>query len=94
MIAHFEATASWRTASSVVVAISVVMAAVDLGNGEFDSNVDRILGQPVASPTELLERLRLKEPCGDFEEASRQILLRTPGYGDWPVLHLDHHLRQ
>jgi hypothetical protein len=79
-----EATAEWRTPSSVVVAIAAVIAGADVGGGEFDANVDRILGERVASPQGLTDRLRLRTHVQlDFEAASRELLNATPGFPDW-----------
>ena len=85
-VTHFEVTASWRTAASVVVAIAVLLAAAELGRGTFDANIEQVSDGQATSPADLVERLRLTEPRGDFEEAARVLLSRTPGFAAWSAL--------
>jgi hypothetical protein len=91
--ADLETSPVWRNPSSVVLAIAAVIAGADVGGGDFDSNIDRILGERVSEPNLLTDRLRTAARSGeDFESVSRRMLRATPAFATWSVLEVEQRL--
>ncbi len=76
------ATAS-RSASSVVLAIAVIVAAADLGKGEVDIRfpADLVRGSP-SSPAEIIGMLRVEHESDDLNTASMAVLRNSPRFAN------------
>jgi hypothetical protein len=84
---YVSATAAYRTASSVVVAIASILTANDLGDGVLDPNMDQIFETRLERPDQFVSRFQASGlPAGSLETRCAAVLRGTPAFRTWAVL--------